>query len=172
MFKKFLTFLGALTFILLIFAGIRYAGSTVYGRMADKESAAYANNAVKAITANWNAQELVNRAHPALLAKTNPQEFTGLFDKIREIGKVKKLEKCEGQAIINYPSLFSYAIGSGSETNAKYVCRADFDRGPAALAMILHKDAKAGWQIVTINVDSPFFKPAASKPESSKAEEK
>ena len=164
MFKKFLTALGAVTFVILIFAGFRYTVMSISARMVDKDSAAYANESMKAIVTSWNAQELVNRAHPDLLAKTDPQAFTALFDKIRQIGKAKKIEECVGQASISYPSLFRYAIGGGSVTNARYICKGEFEQAPVALLMTLHKGDEAGWQILAINIDSPFFKKDIAKP--------
>lgn len=163
MFKKFLTFLGAITFALIILGGIRYTIVAFSGSSADKSSLAYANDSVKAIAPNWNAKALVDRAHPALFAQTNPQQFTALLDKIREIGALQKLESCRGQSTISYPSLFKYLVGGSSSTDAAYLCVAKFVHGEAALVLKLHKDDKAGWQIVAFNVDSPFFKKAPTK---------
>lgn len=152
MFKKFLTVLGGI-FLVIIIAGLIGAATFATRQyMMDKDSAQYANDAMKAIATDWDASQLINRAHPKMLENAKPEAFAELFDSVREIGALKQLKPCQGQSGLNY------TVGGGFTTSASYVCVAEFEHGPATLTLALLKEKGAPWQIASLNIDSPFFK--------------
>jgi hypothetical protein len=147
--KSFLMVMGAIFVALILAACVVGIGFFIRGKMIDRESAAYVNDAAKAIVSEWDVDALLQRAHPSMTANTKPDAYAELFDKIRAIGKLKNFNECEGE------SSLGYAIGRGIIYSATYVCKEEFDNAPAQLTFALIKDND--WQIRAINIDSPFF---------------
>ena len=128
------------------------------GRGLDKESKAYADSAIVAITTQWNESDLTNRASPQLMATVkDPADLDRVFGVWRMLGPLKKYDGSKGEANINFGP-------HGKSITAAYVARVEFDRNSARIKISLIKSDGA-WKIFSLNIAPDSFpNPQAAKP--------
>ncbi len=131
----------------LIVAGAMYAGYVVYKTKRDNAAAAmFITQAVTAIAAGWDSQELVKRAAPEWLSPTDLAGMPGVFSQLSRLGKLKVLRAPSGR-VGNGP----YPGTLISDVWAEYSVAGDFDAGPSSFHMVL-KRIDDGWQIYGFEV--------------------
>lgn len=145
--RRFLYILGAVTLIIIVAGGIGFGVLLFKGSALDAESKAFVDDAVPAITATWDAQQLLDRATPELRASAKPQELKALFERFSQFGPLVQYEGATGE------SLMSYMAGSGSIVAASYLAKARFRNGNATIKIVLRK-RDGRWMIHNFHVDS------------------
>ncbi|MDE3015886.1 MAG: hypothetical protein KGI29_03075 [Pseudomonadota bacterium] len=155
-FQKILIVLGAIFLALLIIAGLGFSYGYFKGKGLDKSSAAYANAAVPAIVANWDINQLLSRAHPALLEKVPKEQMEKIFITLRGLGKLKNFSGCTGEANEQY-QIQHYVVLQDTMTSAFYLCNAEFENDSAVVRLALLDTPDKGWQISGLHIDSKFF---------------
>lgn len=131
----------------LIVAGAIYAGSIVAKTKRDNaEAATFIGEAVAAMAANWNAEELLKRAAPEWLSPADKAGLKALFARFAMLGKLKALHAPAGR-VGNGPFPGTRING----TWAEYAVVGEFDAGPSEFRMIL-KRVDQGWQIAGFQV--------------------
>lgn len=155
--RKVIYWGGAITAgLVLVVAAIGYVAYK--GSTLDKESKAYADEAVLAITTRWDDQELMRRASPALLKSVTPEQIASVFNWFKVMGTLASTADCKGG------SRFSAFIGQAittpaqftSSTTAQYACSLTYQQGVATVELLLVKDDDR-WMINRLNVNSPFL---------------
>lgn len=150
--KKLFIALGMifLVLVVVIAAFIGYAAFT--GATLDKESKAYADAAVPAITSSWNEQELLSRASPEFQKAAGPADVDRLFGWFRTLGRLQKYEGAHGQAVT------SITPQTGKVISGHYVAKAVFDAGEAKIEIELIKHDNV-WQIAGFKINSAALVP-------------
>jgi hypothetical protein len=147
--KKLLMILGAIFAILVVIVGIALAYFAYTGGALDKESKAYADSAIPAITANWDMAELQNRLSPEFKTTLKSGDLEKLYAQFRRLGPLRKYNGVRGDATIG-------VTPNGKMVTARYIGSAEFETGPAEvlLALIRHGDQ---WQILGFRINSRVF---------------
>jgi len=146
--RKVLYVLGVIFIVLVLGIGT-LVGVTVYKGVAlDKESARYVDDAVIAITAHWNTDELLNRASPEFKKITTRDRLMSIFDAISgALGPLVDYEGAKGDATIKT------MMGSGTTITAIYKARAKYQKGSAEITLRLIK-INDTWMIEGFHVGS------------------
>jgi hypothetical protein len=146
--RRFLYGLGAVIALIVVAAGIAVFFIARNGTALDAESNAYVGDAVVAITAHWNADELMKRSTPDFRRITKPDVLQGLFDAASTaLGPLEDYEGAKGDAMV------SVMAGSGTTISARYVAHARFQKGDADLKLTLLK-IDGTWRIEGFNISS------------------
>jgi hypothetical protein len=133
----------------LIVAGAVYAGTIVIKTKRDNaEAAAYTSEAVAAMAANWNAEELLKRAAPEWLSPADKSGLKVLFSRFTALGKLRSLHAPAGR--VGNGAFPGTAING---TWAEYAVVGEFDAGPSEFRMVL-KRVDDGWQVAAFQVRS------------------
>ena len=132
--------LGSLALILIAVIAGGISILFYQGNALDRESKAYVDAAIPAITADWSSQQLLARATPELRANANPEQLNALFDRLSRYGHLVRYEGATGQAN------FFYKIGSGSTISAAYSAKAHFENGDLIFRIALMK-RNGAWKI-------------------------
>jgi hypothetical protein len=150
--RSFFVWVGvaAMALAVIVAGGVAYM--VHLGSGLDKESRAYAESAVTAITSTWDSQALTNRASLALLKLTPPDRLGALFGWFSSLGKLTSQQDCTGQA-----SVFAMA-GQPTRTLAHCRCDEQYEHGAATVSLSLIKGDN-GWEINGFNVSSPALIP-------------
>jgi hypothetical protein len=144
-----LRFLGIVFVTLLPFIATSFA----WAFQQDKSARRYVAAAVPAIFNDWNVDALKQRASEQL--NDDPQFSSGasrlflMLDKA--LGELKETEEPRGNA--------GYGWGDASPaqgTYGDYFIRAEFERGPAELRLLVVREHGA-WRIRGFNVNSPVL---------------
>ena len=133
----------------VIVAGGGFAGLAMAAGDMDKDSLAFSQSAVQAITANWSASELISRGAPNI-ANAPPQPIKAMFDKVRTFGAPVN-QGCRGGTLIKMP------FGRALEVSARYACQMASPKGPETIDLVLLRDPQGDWKITGFHVDSPLF---------------
>ena len=143
--RKFFYGLGIVFAILIVVALIGGVLVGLKGAALDRESKAFVDSSVPAISMAWDEQQLIQRASPALLSSLKPGDLSATFDKLSQLGSFVKYDGANGQANI--------ANWNGVTTiSAAYVAKAKFQKGDATFRIVLTKqDGK--WMINGFHVD-------------------
>lgn len=138
----------------LIVAGAIYAGYIVYKTKRDNATAAiFTTEAVTAMAAGWDSDELMKRAAPEWLSPADLAGMPGVFSHLSKLGKLKVLRAPSGRVGKGpYPGTMI------SDVWADYSVTGDFDAGPSRFRMIL-KRIDDGWQIYGFEVASNALTP-------------
>jgi hypothetical protein len=148
--KKFLLVLGCITLFLIILAGGYICYATIRGHQLDVSSKAYVDANVPVFISSWSGDELLKRASTELQENLAGQEGNQFFSKVKQLGKCKSYDGCEGQAYINY------SLQYGKVITALYTAQAKFQNGNAKIKMeLVWRNGQ--WQIAMITVNSPLF---------------
>lgn len=133
----------------LIVAGAVYGGTIVAKTRRDNaEAAAYISEAVAAMAANWDVEELLKRAAPEWLSPADKTGLRALFARFTALGKLKALDAPTGRV---GNGAFPGTLING--TWAEYAVVGQFDAGPSEFRMVL-KRVDGGWQIAAFRVRS------------------
>ena len=85
---------GGLLLLVILVSFIAYKGHGL-----DKESKAYADSAIVAITSQWNEKDLTDRASPQFMATVkNPADLDRAVGLWRTLGPLKKYDGSKGDA--------------------------------------------------------------------------
>jgi hypothetical protein len=146
--RKVLYVLGVLFIVLVLGIGT-LVGVTVYkGAGLDKESARYVDDAVIAITAHWNKDELLSRASPEFKKISSRDQLASIFDAVSgALGPLVDYEGAKGDAMIKT------MVGSGTTITAVYKAQAKYQKGSAEITLTLIKIDDA-WMIQGFHVGS------------------
>src|SRR3954454_18091330 len=118
--KKWFVIVGAVFLVLAALGVAWFVKDVKQGMALDRESKAYVDSAIPAIVSSWNAQELLDRASPELMAATRPEDVGKLFELFRPLGRLSKYQGSQGQAII-YTDL-----AKGTTVSRSYIAKAAF----------------------------------------------
>lgn len=145
--KKFLMVLGVIFLCVVLIAVIGFAIAAYNGTKLDKSSKAYVDEAVPAIAASWNAEELIMRASPELLKVMSVDKLDTMFKLFAEkLGALKEYQGSEGDSLVNFSS-------SGKVITANYIAKAAFEKADAQIRIgIVKHDEK--WQLLEFRVNS------------------
>jgi hypothetical protein len=140
-------------FVLLIAVGVGLGIWTI--RSADhgpKSARAYVDEAVPAITAHWDSNELTTRAAPALLRVTDAGKLKVLFVWLSTLGPLQAYQgaSLQGTAVQTSPA--------GTITTTRYLASAHYEHGDARIDVLLIRDG-ALWQILGFHVNSAALAP-------------
>lgn len=151
--KKLFTIFGVIFAVIIVAIVIAAAIFIPRTLKLDREATAYIQDAVPKIVANWNSQELVDRATPELLdsAKSRDQ-LDRLFAMFRQLGSFKHLDKPEGVVV---SSAFT---GSGTVTLGNYTANGEFEKGAATIKIQLRR-VNGTWKINGFRINSDVFLP-------------
>ena len=156
--KKFFTILGVIFAVILIIFIIAAVIFISRALKLDREATAYIQDAVPKIVAQWNAQELVDRATPELLAATKSrEELDRLFIMFRQLGALKHLDTPKGMVT---SGAFS---GTGLVTIGNYTSKVEFEHGIAMMQIQLRR-VDDTWKINGFHINSDVFLPQKQKP--------
>ena len=147
--RKALTVLGWIFLALLVLAGA-FAGYMAYvGPKLDASSKAYVDSQIPAIVSDWSEEQLLKRAAPELLRViTDKKQLDQLFENLSRLGKLKRYGGSKGEANI------LLTLKQGRVITASYVAHAEFENGPAQIAVRLIRHGSQ-WQLLYFNVRSP-----------------
>jgi hypothetical protein len=148
--KKLLIVLGAVFLILIILAVVGIGVVAVKGTALDKQSKAYVDSTVPVIVANWDEQELLNRASPEFIQAAQKSDLDKLYVMFRRLGHFRAYQGSQGQ------SYMSVTSENGKSITAVYTAKTTFDTGPATIKVTLIKHGDR-WQILGFHVDSEVF---------------
>ncbi len=151
--QKFFIVLGAVFAAIVVIVGVFAAIAIPRTLKLDREATEYLQNAVPKIVEHWNAQELVDRATPQLMAATkSPNDLNRYFVLFSRLGALKHLDTPKGGIVSSaYSGQEALAMGN-------YTITADFEKGPATLSVqIRHVDE--GWKINGFRVNSELLLP-------------
>ena len=126
-----------------VFGYLIYAGSGY-----DRESKQYVDDAVIAITANWDREELIRRASPQLLTNVKAEDLESLFTLFSTLGPLVDYQGSKWSS-----SATNSSIGQGTTISANYSAQALFKQGDATIRMTVVKSDGA-WKIQAFRVDS------------------
>jgi hypothetical protein len=146
--RRLLVILGAIFGLIIIIAGAGIAYVAVNGNRLDKESLAYADDAIPAIAQHWDQDEITKRASPEFTQAISNDDLARVLSALRNnLGDFRKYEGAKGDANI------SLTTQNGKVITATYVAGVDFDKAPATvqLRLIKHGDQ---WQLLGFHVDS------------------
>jgi hypothetical protein len=145
--------LGALFVVIVILVSSLLGYAAFQGRGMDRQSKAYADAAIVAVTSDWDLTQLEDRASPALMKILVNQNFgQKLFTAFMRLGKLTKYDGSKGQ------SSTTIGIGEPSSTTAAYTAHAEFANGQADIDINLVKTGDQ-WLIYGFHVDSPVLLP-------------
>ena len=141
-----LLLLGGLGLGMWMFASVERGGQS---------ARAYVDEAVPAITAHWNVDELTERADPALLRQSDSAKLKLLFVWLSTLGPLQTYEGASLQS-----TYVQSMTGSGTATTARYVATAHYARGDARIELIVVRHGE-GWHILGFHVNSDALAPQA-----------
>jgi len=148
--KRLLVALGAIFGLVLVCAICGIAFLALSARGLSKESQAYVDDAIPAITLHWSRDELENRASPEFSRGINNEDLMKLLSLFhRDLGGLQKYKGATGGAWVVFNR-------SGKDITADYVASADYERAPATIRIKLIRHGER-WQILALHVDSKAF---------------
>lgn len=145
--RGFLLILGAITLVVIVAAGVSVSVLIYKGNALDAESKAFVDSAVQAIAANWNREQLLDRATPELRASVKPEELQAVFDAVTQLGPLVEYQGATGDANM------SYMAGSGGSVSASYAAKVKCKDGDATIRITLVK-RDGRWMISGFHVDT------------------
>jgi hypothetical protein len=151
--KRFLSIIGGLFLVLVLFVASFVGYAAYQGRRLDASSKAYVEENVPAIISTWSKDELLKRASPQLLKAINekPEQLDQLFQKLSMLGPMLSFGEVKGDSNV------SYTTQNGKVTTAAYVATAKFKNGEGRVMARLLQSPAGQWQLSLFHVDSPLF---------------
>jgi hypothetical protein len=146
--RKFLYVFGAISLVVVVAVAVMIGWAAYRGSSLDTESKAFVDSAVPAIAAQWNKQELLDRASPQLLQAAKPGQMESLFKTLAQFGPLVQYEGAKGDSVMGYTT------GTGSSVTANYVATARCRNGTAHFKLKLLKVGDR-WTILDFYVDTP-----------------
>ncbi len=137
-------------FVLLLIGGVLLAGSLFHAVVDTSRSArSFVDDAVPAITGQWNAAALSDRAAPELLRQNDKGSLKVLFLQFSALGP---LVTYQGATLRD--SSEESVSGAGTVSAAHFQVKASYAHGNAVIDLVLVK-RDAGWRILGFHVLSP-----------------
>src|ERR1051325_6182874 len=124
-------YLGPTLGLIVILVAVTIVFLTLRGPGLDRESHAFVDCAVPAITSTWDEQGLVSRATPELLGDGR-QQLDAQFSRYKQLGRLQDYEGAVGESDFT-------VTPRGFKVTGHYRASARFDSGPADLKMSLVK---------------------------------
>jgi len=141
-------YLGPTLGLLVILTAVTIVFLTLRGPGLDRESHAFVDCAVPAITSTWDEQSLISRATPELLGD-NRQQLDAQFTRYKQLGRLRDYDGAIGDS--------DFAVTPrGLKVTGHYRASAKFDSGPADLKVSLVKRS-GDWLIDDFRVESPLL---------------
>ncbi len=138
-----------IVFLALLVAVAAAAGYGAYWRAGfDASSRAYAEQAVRTISANWSAADVMALAAPELKATLREEELRDTLLTLAHLGRLRQYQGANGAAEI------SYSTRSGRVVSASYVATATFENAAAEIQLRL-VEVDGQWKLREF-----FFKPS------------
>jgi len=135
--RKFFYVLGVCAAVAIAAGAVGLFLLVRHGAALDAESKAYVDEAVVAISARWNKDELWERATPHLREITTAGALQALFDTAStRLGTLVAYRGAHGDANI---SSFVGPSGSRTTVSARYIADARFQNGDASFQITLLK---------------------------------
>ena len=148
--KKIVTALGY-TFLTLIAATVISVGVLYFeGKKLDKESKAFADSAITAITADWSVDELKKRASAEFENDVDYDEIQEYLDSLGVLGKFVSSQGSTGESTITLSPRYGYEI------TADYTGTVNFEAGSAEIQLLLIKQ-EGRWQILDFRVNPQMY---------------
>lgn len=151
--KKTFLILGITSMVILLVLGGVIGYGLYKGKQLDATSKEYVDAAVPAIVANWSVQGLKDRASPQLMHKVTQEQLTKFFAFFSRLGKMKKYVGSKGQSYIYITP------EQGRTVTARYMARAEFEKGDANIKVLLILNKDRVWKIAGFHVNSPSLIP-------------
>ncbi len=148
--KKIVNLLGYIFLTLLAAMVLTVGVLFVEGRKLDKESKAFADSAITAIVADWNAEELKSRASPEFDNEVDYTEIQEYLDSLGALGKFVSYQGSAGESTITLSPRYGYEI------TAEYTANVHFEAGSAEIQVLLVKQ-EGEWQILDFRVTPQMF---------------
>lgn len=146
--RRFFFIVGVLATIVILGGGIGLFVLARNGAARDADAKAYVDGAVVAITARWDAAELMKRASPEFLKATRPDDLAALFTAASAaLGPLDHYDGAKGQTVT------SAAIGGQTTISAHYLAAAKFEKGAASFTIALHQ-IDGQWRIDAFRINS------------------
>lgn len=146
--KQFFIILGVVFLIIVVLGAIGIIVIALRGNALDKQSKAYADDAIPAIVDGWKERELLERASPEFKKAVTQQQIDQLFQRFAGLGRLQKCEPAHGQSVM------SATTQSGNTIKAEYTAKAKFERGEATIQLDLVKHGDQ-WQVLGFFVKPP-----------------
>jgi len=144
--RKLLFGAGALSLGMMVAVGIGIAFVFHQSRTLDSEARVYTDQAVAAITAHWDADELLRRAAPQLLHASKPEEVREFVEAASSrLGPLLESDTAQGEAKI------SNDVKHGTVVTAGFVAHAKFEHGEVEIDVALIK-VDGRWMITGFHV--------------------
>jgi hypothetical protein len=121
------------------------------GHVVDAESKAYVDAAVPAIVAEWNEEQLLDRATPELLDTITRGEVKAEFGRFSRVGRLVEYQGAIGEATVRFN------LSLRTIVSASYIAKGRFQNGDALFRILLWK-RNGRWLIQRFQVDA---KPSA-----------
>ena len=151
--RRVLYAIGGIVFALAA-AGV---GMMVYKAVKlNNEATAYVDEAIPAISAHWNASELLERGTPELKKDAPPDVLAKLFRTLEPLRRLTKYEGAKGS------SNTSYSTDTGTSITGDFVATAEYENGTATFDVVVVK-RNGQWMINGFHYDAKL-KPDAALP--------
>jgi hypothetical protein len=124
--------LGTSIVIVLALIGAGFLLMVFHGSQLESEAPEYLSEAIPAIAANWEPDELIKRASPEFLKVTSEKKLHDTFKPFQAMGAFVRYEGATGSAGWNYANGQSAVTGS-------YVAKAMFSNGEVTFTVKLSK---------------------------------
>jgi hypothetical protein len=148
--RKFFFVFGIGCACLIAAAAAGFGYLAFLGSGLDKESKAYADSTVVAVTSHWDPQALDKLASPILAHAASADQMRSMFDWFGTLGPLTNSKGCVGSSAV-YAS-----VGQQRRTTAQYLCEARYQQGMATVQLSLIKIDKA-WMVEGFRVNSDFL---------------
>jgi hypothetical protein len=151
--KRFLSIIGGLFLVLVLFVAGFFGYAASQGRGLDASSKAYVEENIPAIISTGSKDELLKRSSPQLLTIINekPEQLDQLFQKLSTLGPMLSFGEVKGDSNV------SYTTQNGKVTTAAYVATAKFKNGEGRISARLIQSPAGQWQLLLFHVDAPLF---------------
>jgi hypothetical protein len=147
---------GVAAAVLVVMGAIAFGVAAWRGAALDRESKAYADESVLAITKTWSEEELAKRASPNLRNTTTPAQIGQMFNVLRNtLGPLSTYDGSGGQSVMT--------VGTNAGTRANYSGKGHFQKGDADIQLMLIKDGDT-WMIEGFHVNSPVLMNKMTEP--------
>jgi hypothetical protein len=168
--KSLLIRIGVIIFAIIIVAIVKTSIAVNSPARLNKEAAAYIADNLPKIVDRWDAQNLVDRADPALMAggATRRRQFDEMYAKFQKLGALKHLDTPEGGGL--YFGEFTVKGMHPSKPVGSYKVQADFENGHATISIQLvrvNKEWKVfgkKWKVIGFDINSDVFLPRKNQP--------
>ena len=146
--RKKLTISAGIVAVFVVGVAVAFIVLSRSGTEIEKDAQAYIDANIPQIVTNWDAQELINRASPALLEVASKEQFTALFTTLSDkLGSLIEYKGSRGQTNM------TLTINDGRVVTGTYEADAVFTKAPAVILCRIVRQG-AAWTIEEFRVNS------------------